>query len=65
MPTEFEEHDGKPVAVKLKFGPGMESRSEITAWEISQRHIDVADSPNCRVVRVDVAWKAEATCAVK
>ena len=25
VPTEFEERDGKPVAVKLNFGPGMES----------------------------------------
>ena len=27
VPAEFEERDGKPVAVKLNFGPGMESRS--------------------------------------
>jgi uncharacterized protein YndB with AHSA1/START domain len=33
VPTEFEERDGKPVAVKLNFGPGMESRSVVTAWE--------------------------------
>src|SRR5260370_6407910 len=33
VPTEFEEHDGKPVAVKLNFGPGMESRSVVTAWD--------------------------------
>jgi uncharacterized protein YndB with AHSA1/START domain len=32
-PTEFEERDGKPVAVKLNFGPGMESRSVVTAWD--------------------------------
>ena len=33
VPTEFEERDGKPVAVKLSFGPGMEIRSEVTHWE--------------------------------
>ena len=33
VPTQFEERDGKPVAVKLNFGPGMESRSVVTAWE--------------------------------
>src|SRR2546430_16906512 len=27
VPTEFEEKDGKPVAVKMNFGPGMESRA--------------------------------------
>ena len=32
VPAEFEEHDGKPVAVKLNFGPGMEIRSAVTAW---------------------------------
>ena len=26
VPTEFEERDGKPVAVKMNFGPGMEIR---------------------------------------
>jgi uncharacterized protein YndB with AHSA1/START domain len=33
VPTEFEERDGKPVAVKVNLGPGMESRSAVTAWE--------------------------------
>jgi hypothetical protein len=27
VPTEFEEQGGRPVAVNLNFGPGMESRS--------------------------------------
>lgn len=33
VPTKFEEVDGKPVAVTMNFGPGMESRSQMTAWE--------------------------------
>jgi uncharacterized protein YndB with AHSA1/START domain len=33
VPTAFEERDGKPVAVTLNFGPGMESRSAVTAWD--------------------------------
>lgn len=33
MPTEFEEKDGKPVAVTSNFGPGMVSRSALTAWD--------------------------------
>jgi len=33
VPAEFEERDGKPVALKLNFGPGMESRSTVTAWD--------------------------------
>lgn len=33
VPTVFEEQDGKPVAVRMNFGPGMESRAVLTAWD--------------------------------
>lgn len=33
VPAEMEERDGKPTAVTLNFGPGMESRSVVTAWQ--------------------------------
>ena len=33
VPTKFEEVDGKPVAVTLNFGPGMDSRSVVTKWD--------------------------------
>jgi uncharacterized protein YndB with AHSA1/START domain len=33
VPTVFEEQGGKPVAVTLNFGPGMESRSVVTTWD--------------------------------
>ncbi len=33
VPTEFEVKGGKPVAVKMNFGPGMESRAVVTAWD--------------------------------
>ncbi len=33
MPAEFEERDGKPVALKLSFGPGIEPRSVVTTWD--------------------------------
>jgi uncharacterized protein YndB with AHSA1/START domain len=36
VPTEIEERDGKPVAVKVNFG-GMEMRSEVTAWDPPRR----------------------------
>jgi uncharacterized protein YndB with AHSA1/START domain len=32
VPAEFEERDGKPVAMTLYFGPGVEPRADITAW---------------------------------
>ena len=37
VPTEFEVVDGKPVAVTLNFGPGMESRSPVTVWDPPRR----------------------------
>jgi len=33
VPAEFEEEGGKPVAVTLDFGPAMDSRSVVTAWD--------------------------------
>jgi uncharacterized protein YndB with AHSA1/START domain len=33
VPTEIVEQDGKPVAVKVNFGPGMESEAKVTAWD--------------------------------
>jgi uncharacterized protein YndB with AHSA1/START domain len=33
VPAEFVERDGKPVALKLNFGPGMETESPVTAWD--------------------------------
>jgi len=33
VPTEFEDGDGGPVAVKMNFGPGMLSRSPVTQWD--------------------------------
>jgi uncharacterized protein YndB with AHSA1/START domain len=43
VPAEFEQRDGKPVAVKLNFGPGMESSSVVTAWDPPRRF--AAESP--------------------
>jgi uncharacterized protein YndB with AHSA1/START domain len=36
VPTQFEYGDGQPVAVTMNFGPGMESRSAVTAWHPPQ-----------------------------
>jgi uncharacterized protein YndB with AHSA1/START domain len=33
VPTEFEESDGRPVAVTSNFGPGLVPRSAVTAWD--------------------------------
>jgi uncharacterized protein YndB with AHSA1/START domain len=39
VPTTFEEQDGKPVAVTMNFGPGMESRSPITMWDAPRKFV--------------------------
>jgi uncharacterized protein YndB with AHSA1/START domain len=44
VPTEFEERDGKPVAVKVNFGPGMESTSAVTAWDPPLKWASQSDS---------------------
>jgi len=37
VPTVFEEKAGKPVSVKLSFGPGMDAVAKITAWDPPHR----------------------------
>jgi len=39
VPTQFEERDGKPVSVTSTFGPGMEVRSAVMAWEPPRRYV--------------------------
>lgn len=43
MPAEFEECDGKPVALKLNFGPGIEPRSVVTVWDPPRVYATQAD----------------------
>ncbi|MBI3411613.1 MAG: SRPBCC domain-containing protein [Planctomycetes bacterium] len=43
VPAEFEEQGGKPVAMKLNFGPGMEPRSKVTAWDPPRMFATEAD----------------------
>jgi len=43
VPAEFEVRDGTPVAVKLNFGPGMESTSAVTAWEPPHKWANQSD----------------------
>ncbi len=33
VPTQIEEREGKPVAIKLNFGPGVEPCSVVTVWD--------------------------------
>jgi uncharacterized protein YndB with AHSA1/START domain len=60
VPTEFEERDGKPVAVKMNFGPGMESRAVLTAWDPPRMF--AAESPGWTPEMPSLAtqWSVEA-----
>jgi uncharacterized protein YndB with AHSA1/START domain len=69
VPAEFEEQDGKPIAVKLNFGPGMESSSPVTAWDPPRMFATEADgwapgSPSIRD-KWSVEARGEGTCVVR
>ncbi len=58
VPTEFEELDGKPVSVKLSFGPGMEISAEVTAWDPPRMFATVAGLPGSPPIANE--WSVEA-----
>jgi uncharacterized protein YndB with AHSA1/START domain len=60
VPAEFEERDGKPVAVKLNFGPGMESRSAVTAWEPPRKWASQSDGWAPGMPPLANEWSVEA-----
>jgi len=60
VPAEFEERDGKPVAVTLNFGPGMESRSVVTAWDPPRMFAKEADGWFPGSPRIATEWSVEA-----
>ena len=69
VPTEFEERDGKPVAAKLNFGPGMESRSVVTAWDPPRMFAREADgwAPGSPPIATEFSVEARAggVCVVR
>lgn len=60
VPTKFEEQDGKPVAVKMNFGPGMESRAEITSWDPPHTFIGEAPGWMPEMPSMATEWTVEA-----
>jgi|CXWL01.1.fsa_nt_gi uncharacterized protein YndB with AHSA1/START domain len=59
-PAEFEERDGKPVAVTLNFGPGMDSRSVVTDWDPPRRFAKEADGWFAGSPPIATEWSVEA-----
>jgi uncharacterized protein YndB with AHSA1/START domain len=69
VPTEIEERDGTPVAVKYMFGPGMEPRSEVTAWDPPRTFRQEADGWFPGSPRMASEWTIQAraggTCTIR
>lgn len=69
VPTVIDEADGKPVAVRSTFGPGMESSATITLWDPPRKF--AAESPGWTPEMPSMAteWTVEAkaggTCVVR
>jgi uncharacterized protein YndB with AHSA1/START domain len=60
VPIEFEVRDGKPVAVKVTMGPGMESTSAVTAWEPPQKWASQSDGWIPGMPPIAHEWSVEA-----
>lgn len=69
VPAEFEERDGKPVALKLDFGPGMDPRAVVTAWDPPRMFATEADGWMPGSPPIANEWSIEArgggTCIVR
>lgn len=59
-PAEFEECDGKPVALTIRPAPGMESRSVVTAWDAPRTFTNEADGWFPGSPPVATEWSVEA-----
>jgi uncharacterized protein YndB with AHSA1/START domain len=60
VPTEFEVQGGKPVAVKVTMGPGMESTSALTAWEPPRKWAAQSDGWVPGMPPLAIEWSVEA-----
>src|SRR3979409_200170 len=60
VPTDFEERDGKPVAMKFNFAPGMEPRSAVTAWDPPRMFATEADCVIPGSPSIANEWSVEA-----
>jgi hypothetical protein len=69
MPAELEMRDGKPSALKMTFGPGMETSSRITAYDAPRRFALEADSMMPGSPPIAAEWFIESrgggTCKIR
>ena len=60
VPVAFEERDGKPVALTVSFGPGVEARSAVTAWDPPRMFTNEADGWMPGSPPIATEWSVEA-----
>jgi len=69
VPAEFEERDGKPVALNLAFGPGQVSRAVVTAWDPPRNFVRESDGwvPGSPPIATEFSVEARAggVCVVR
>jgi uncharacterized protein YndB with AHSA1/START domain len=59
-PSEFEERDGKPVALTTTFATNMKSRATVTAWDPPRKFTSEADSWFPGSPPIATEWSVEA-----
>jgi uncharacterized protein YndB with AHSA1/START domain len=69
VPTDVEQCDGKAVAVQYHFGPGMDPRADVTAWDPPRTFRQEADGWFPGSPRMATEWTIQAraggTCTVR
>ena len=60
VPTEVVERDGKPVAIKSNFGPGMESVASVTEWDPPRRFAAESAGWGPNMPPMATEWSVEA-----
>jgi uncharacterized protein YndB with AHSA1/START domain len=60
VPTDIDERDGKPVAVNYHFGPGMEIRSEVTAYDAPRTFAQQGEGMTPGSPPIATEWRIEA-----
>ena len=60
VPVAFEERDGKPVALTVSFGPGVEARTVVTAWDPPRMFAHEADGGMPGSPPMATEWSVEA-----
>jgi uncharacterized protein YndB with AHSA1/START domain len=60
VPTEVDERDGKPVAVTYHFGPGMDIRSVVTAYDRPRTFGQQGDGMSPGAPPIATEWRIEA-----